>query len=323
MRVLLCITLLLGGFPATGDTVVPFQTRDQNPLTLIYGLPAPTAADIAPPDSFALNWSANVSNTSIADRAGNEFLIVDGETYAADLTAAYGVSDNWELRIKFPFIAHSPGSLDRPIEKYHDWFGLPQGNRLETPRNRLLFAYQRNGVERLRLDKRHSGPGDIQLIAGRQIGSTEQNAYSAWASIKLPTGDSDRLTGSDAADISVWSAGRRSLSERWQLYGTVGMLFPGDGELLPGLQEDNVIFGSFGGQWQRWRSAVIKAQLEWHTGFYKDSGLRLLGDVLQLTFGASWEMAPALFFDFAIAEDIKEEASPDVNFHFTLRMRYD
>lgn len=323
MRILFWTTLLLSSFPVTANQAVPFQTRDQSPLSLIYGLPAPTAADIATQASLATIWSANISNSLIVDRAGDEFLMIDGETYEADLTLAYGMGNHWALHIKLPFIAHSSGNLDRPIEKYHDWLGLSQGNRLLYPRDRLLFFYQRNGIEHLHLDRRQNGLGDIQLITGRQIRSSEHSAYSIWAGVKLPTGDSNKLTGSGALDVSVWGAGRRMLNEKWHLYGTAGVLFLGGGDILPELQEDTVFFGSLGAQWEYWRTVTIKAQLEWHTGFYKDTGARFLGDVLQLTFGPTWEISPKLFFDFAVSEDIKEEASPDVNFNLSLRVLYD
>jgi hypothetical protein len=314
--------LLLGGFSVTAGGAAPFQTRDQNPLTLIYGLPVPTSADVETNGSFTVDWSTDISNTSIGEITGDELLIVDGETYQTAVTTAFGVGNGWELSARLPFIAYTPGSLDRPIESYHDLLGLPQGNRLETPRDRLLFVYHRNGIEQIRLDTRRYGMGDMQLNAGRQIRSSGHFSYSIWAGIKLPTGDSDKLTGSGAADISLWNAARKKLNEKWQVYGTAGLLLPGEGEVLPDQQEDTVFFGSIGTQWRHWRSAPVKVQLEWHTGFYKDTNARLLGDVLQLTFGVDWEISPNLYFDFAIAEDIKEEASPDVNFHFTLRMRH-
>lgn len=323
MRVWLWITLLLCSLPAIGGQAVPFQTRDQNPFSLIYGLPTPIGANVTAPGDFALDWSINISNTLIVDRAGDEFLTIDGESYETELTAAYGIGDNWALHLKLPFIAYSPGMLDRPIEKYHDWLGLNQGNRLQTPRDRLLFVYQRNSIERLRLDRRENGPGDIQLIAGRQLYSSAQSAGSLWMGIKLPTGDSGNLTGSGAIDVSLWGAGNRALNEKWQLYGTAGLLLLGEGDVLPELQENTVFFGSLGLQWAHWKTVMIKTQVDWHTGFYKNTGERFLGDVLQLTFGPSWEISPDLFFDFAVSEDIKVEASPDVTFNFSLRAVYD
>lgn len=323
MRVLLWITLLLSSLPGLAGQAVPFQTRDQSPFSLIYGLPTPTAANITAPGAFALNLSVNISNTLVVDRAADEFLTIDGESYETELTAAYGIGDNWTLHVKLPFIAYTPGMLDRPIEKYHDWLGLNQGGRLQTPRDRLLFIYERNGIKRLRLDRREMGPGDIQLMAGRQMYLSPHSTFSLWADLKLPTGDSGNLTGSGAVDVSLWGAGSRMLNQNWQLYGTAGLLLPGDGDVLPELQEDSVFFGSLGLQWAHWKTVAVKTQLEWHTGFYKNTGARFLGDVLQLTFGPSWEISPDLFFDFAISEDIKVEASPDVNFNFSLRAVYD
>lgn len=323
MRVWLWITLLLSSLSGVAGQAVPFQTRDQSPFSLIYGLPTPTSANVTAPGAFALDWSVNISNTLVVDRAADEFLTIDGESYETELTAAYGIGDNWALHVKLPFITYTPGMLDRPIEKYHDWLGLSQGGRLQTPRDRLLFIYERNGIERLRLDRRENGPGDIQLMAGRQMYSSTHSAFSLWAGLKLPTGDSSNLTGSGAVDVSLWGAGSRVLNENWQLYGTAGLLLPGDGDVLPELQEDSVFFGSLGLQWAQWKTVTLKTQLEWHTDFYKDTGVRFLGDVLQLTFGPSWEISPNLFFDFAVSEDIKVEASPDVNFNFSLRAVYD
>lgn len=323
MRVWLWIALLLSSLPGIAGQAVPFQTRDQNPLNLIYGLPTPTAANVTASGAFTLTWSVNISNTLVVDRAGDESLTIDGESHETELTAAYGIGDRWALQVKLPLIAYTPGMLDRPIEKYHDWLGLNQGDRLQTPRDRLLFVYERNGIERLRLDRRENGLGDIQLIAGRQMHSSAHSACSLWAGVKLPTGDSDSLTGSGAVDVSLWGAGSRMLNENWQLYGTAGLLLLGNGDVLPEQQEDSVFFGSLGVQWARWKTVTIKTQLEWHTDFYKDTGARFLGDVLQLTFGPSWEISPDLFLDFAVSEDIKVEASPDVNFNFTLRAFYD
>ncbi|HEX7025934.1 MAG TPA: DUF3187 family protein, partial [Gammaproteobacteria bacterium] len=131
MRSLPCVMLLLGGFSVTAGGAAPFQTRDQNPLTLIYGLPVPTSADVETNGSFTVDWSTDISNTSIGEITGDELLIVDGETYQTAVTTAFGVGNGWELSARLPFIAYTPGSLDRPIESYHDLLGLPQGNRLE------------------------------------------------------------------------------------------------------------------------------------------------------------------------------------------------
>ncbi len=316
----LLIALLTAKTVTAGTTTTPLQTRDQNPLVLIHGLPSATAAELPAAGRIQTSISLNISNTLNIDVTENTLLLIDGETYQLNLTMDFGLTDGWAIRGSLPLIAYSGGFLDQPIEQYHDTFGFSQGDRLENPRDRLLFFYQRNNTEQLRLTRRNSGLGDIQLIAGRQLHANEHSAYSLWAGLKLPTGDSETLNGSGAADLSVWLAGKKTISNRLNSYGTIGVLQLGNGDVLPELQENTVFHGNLGLVWQTWPQLAFKAQFEAHTEFYKAPGTAFLSDVLQLSIGGTWQITDRFEFDFAVAEDIKEDASPDVNFHFNLRI---
>lgn len=320
MRWLTFFILIPYSAAGLAEPATPFQTRDQNPFSIIYGLPSPTSATIVAPGRLVSSWSANISNTININNTSNESLFVDAETYQGNLVLDYGVNERWSLRVELPYIRHTPGSLDSAIEGYHDLFGFPEGHRPNYPRDQLLIRYQRDGVEQLQLDQSASGVGDVMLITGRQLQSSENSASSIWSGIKLPTGDNDKLTGSGATDLSIWLAGRRILGEQLQVYGTAGLLALGKGDVLTDIQEDHAFFGSAGAQWLYSERLALKAQFEWHTRFYRDTGAKFLGDVLQVTFGFGWAFSPAVYFEFAVAEDIKVEASPDVNFHFSLRV---
>ena len=304
------------------DWATPFATRDQNPLTLIYGLPRVTAADTPATGDWESSFALNISNTLNIEAENNEALIIDGETHVLDITVHHGLSNYWSIALHLPIISRSAGFMDSAIEDYHDLFGLEQGDRLSEPQDRLLYFYQRNSINRVLVDDDTTGIGDIQLLLSGRLHASRNSLYRFWSSIKLPSGDSEDLLGSGATDIALWLAGQHRLHPAWQLYGNVGFVALGSGEILPDLQSDEVFFASLGGQWQTWRKVALKTQFEWHSSFYRRSELQFLGDALLVTFGATWALNPKLSLDFAVAEDIEEEASPDVNFHFSVRVQH-
>jgi hypothetical protein len=300
----------------------PLPTVDQNPLIGIYGLPLPQDARLPQAGSWDFTSSINLSNTLNIDISANDSLFVDGETHRVDMVFDRGLDEHWSLRLLLPWIEHEAGFLDRPIDEYHQLFGLQEGERPTQPRDRLLFSYQHSGNQLLYIDSPRSGVGDLQLIVNRQLHRSAQTAYSFSAALKAPTGDSRELTGSDATDVSFWTAAYWQLAADVDGSASLGLLFPGKGEILTDLQTDQVAFGHTGLQWQVWPETVIKIQLDWHTRFYENTGSAFLSDVLQFSFGGGWQLSPDTEFNFAVAEDIKVDASPDVNFNFSLSQHF-
>jgi hypothetical protein len=319
-RATLIYTVLGGCCPSVAAT--PFPASDQNPLIKIHGLPPPVDAGLPAAGNGQLTLSANISNTLNIEQSGSEYLLIDGENRDLNLIGEYGLSERWALRLFVPFIHYSGGSLDHAIENFHDTFGMNQGDRLQHPRDRLLFLYVRGQEPRVQLNSPSSGVGDLQLAAGRALHDSPESVYSVWTGIKLPTGDSDRLTGSGATDLAFWGAGNWQMSQAFSASMTAGVLLFGSADVLSDLQKDNALFGNAGLHWQIWPNTILKAQLDWHTNFYKNTGLRFLSDVLQLTCGATWLLTADMELDFAVVEDIKTGASPDVNFNINLRFNY-
>ena len=126
MRILPSTVILLLAYQTVfAAPAQPFLTRDQNPLLLVYGLPAASAARLPEHGTWQTDWTANLSNTLNIQTAENESLIIDGEIYQTMLHAEYGVADNWSIGIQAGWLTHSGGFMDQSIETYHDWFGLP------------------------------------------------------------------------------------------------------------------------------------------------------------------------------------------------------
>ncbi len=317
------IILILTGFYCGPLCSTPLPTIDQNPLVGIYGLPPPQDARLPQAGSSNFTSSINLSNTLNIDASPYDLLFVDGETHRIDMIFDHGLDEDWSFRLLLPWIEHEAGFMDRSIDSYHELLGLREGERPTQPRNRLLFAYEQSGDRLLYIDSARSGIGDLQLIINRQLHRSAENAWSFSAAVKAPSGDSRDLTGSGATDLSFWTAAYWRISADLDGSASVGLLFPGKGEILTDLQTDQAAFGHAGLQWQAWPETAIKIQLDWHTRFYENTGAAFLSDVLQLSFGGGWQWSPDTEFNFAIAEDIKVDASPDVNFNFSLKLSYE
>lgn len=314
------IAALLCCNPAWG---VPLQTVDQNPLTAVYGLPLPQDARLPAPGAGTVSASVNVSNTLNIDASPDELLFMDGETHRVNLILDRGLSERWSLRLVLPWIEHGPGFMDRPIDRFHEIFGMPEGERSSQPSDRLLFAFRRENAQLLYIDSVQSGVGDLRLLLSRQLHRTDQAAYSVSAGVKTPSGEAAKLTGSEAVDVTIQAAGHWLTGDSLEGSASVGLLFPGEGEVLPQYQTDQVAFGHAGLQWKLQPEAIIKLQFDWHTNFYEDVDSPFLGDVLQFSFGGTWRVSRDMEFDFALTEDIKVDASPDANFNMSLRWNYE
>ncbi|HEY3487214.1 MAG TPA: DUF3187 family protein, partial [Gammaproteobacteria bacterium] len=287
----------------------------------VYGLPPPQDARLPESGDWSVTGVLNISNTLNIQSSANNSLFIDGETRRLNLVFGRTLGEDWRLSALLPWVEHTAGTLDRSIDRYHELFGLREGDRPGQPRDRLLFSYRHAGKQVLLLDSVASGIGDIQLILDRQLRQSPETAYSLSANIKFPSGDADKLTGSGATDIGVWTTGYWKLTQNVDSSAALGLLLPGKGEILDALQMDQVAFGNAGLQLQAASRTVLKAQLDWHTRFYEDTGIDFLGDALQFACGATWSITPGIELDFAIAEDIRTEASPDVNFIFSVRTR--
>jgi hypothetical protein len=309
--------------------IVPFNTKNQSPVVQIYGLPSAGNAVLLPSGQKEIRLTLDHSSNYVADSNTREQIVLDGETTRVTLGGRYGLSKKVELGIDIPYLAHGGGFLDGFLINYHDIFGFPQGGRDLAPRNRLLYRYIRDGVERLKVDGSENGLGDISLTAGLQLYHDEQPhplAVALRASVKLPTGDSASLRGSGSTDASAWI----SASDDFKLplgHGTVfaaaGLMAMTQGDVLPEQQRSRVGFGSIGAGWNPLSWLALKLQLDAHTPFYKDSDLKALSaNAVQLLIGGTLGLSERITLDIAVSEDIATKTSPDAVFHFNLSTRF-
>ena len=314
------LLFLLHASQTLAEPATPLLAHDQNPLVQIHGLPSPTTARLPAPGHWRSDWSLNLTNTLNIETTSNEYLYIDGESYRFNLFAEYGINRDWGLRFELPLISHTSGALDQAIDEFHEAFNFNQGFRPKVPRDQFLFLYRRNNTEQFRLQSPRSGPGDLQIMLARSLIASANTDLSVWMDLKLPTGDSNKLTGSGASDFATWLATRHNINSEWQLYGTSGLLIFGEADILNTIQEDTAWFGNFGTEWQVWPHTALKVQLDWHTAFYKQTEIRFLNDVVQLSIGGHWKTSATTQLELSLSEDIKRDASPDITFTMTFKV---
>lgn len=327
---LLCVTAMsvsLSWAETGSRTVRPLYSFNQSPLIQIYGLPALGESRVLSPDESTLAVHLQIANHFTGANTSSENLSLDGETRRLMLNWRQGLAGNREWGFELPYVTHNGGFLDMSIEEFHDIFGLPQNGRTDLPRNRIDFRYSHNGVNIVNLDHSVSGMGDVRLFAGKPVVlETDSSGYTAvWrASLKLPTGDDAELLGSGSTDFATWlSAATTRPPDKWNLYGGGGLLLMSEGDVMPAQQRHAVIFGTFGLSQKFFPQVTINAQLDVHSPFYNDSGLRQLGEYAMLgLLGMDWEFEARKFVTFSMSEDLAVGASPDVAFNLSLTLPF-
>lgn len=309
--------------------ITPFYTQNQSPLVQIFGLPSIGEASVVPRRQVDARLIVDLANNYVNDSNRRESILLDGESTRIALDLRYGIARGFECGVEIPYIILGGGFLDGFIEGYHSTFGFPQGGRDQAPQNRLLYVYQRDGRQRLKIDSSSTGLGDIRLNGGWQLYQGEnkpERAVALRTSLKLPTGDSGELHGSGSTDLSVWI----TAGDDWKLsvghftlFGAVGMMGMTDGDILQDQQRNWVGFGGLGAGWSPRSWIAFKVQTNAHTSFYRDSELREVNAVsVQLIVGGTIAFSDKTTLDIGVAEDLIVNTAPDVVFHFALRRRF-
>ena len=297
----------------------PLLTRNQNPLTLPYGLPTPLPARLPSAGSGRFTLDVNWSNSAILESSDDYDFTMDAESQEVRLRLEHALGSKWAAMIEVPWRNLSGGSLDGFIDNWHDLFGLPQGPRKDMPDDRLLIDYQQDGQALLHVDDSGSGIADIPIGIGYQAYSSDERALGAWITVKLPVGDSDYLLGSGATDVALSVAGETRLAETWLLFGQVDAVWLGDGDILPQYQDSFAWSGLAGVSWNAWRTLDLTVQFQANSQIFDLPVDGLSGDAVILSYGGSYRTTGGWRFDFGMSEDIQVDASPDATFYFAVQ----
>lgn len=310
---------------AADDALDVLAFRNHHPFLQIFGVPVFQSAELATKGRLKFDLNAEITNH--ADAGGNttEVFMIDGETYALNLSLRHRLRERLEIGVDLPVVAHQKGFLDNIIKEWHDVLGVSNSNRA-GPKDQLHFLYEVDGETRYEITSTTFGLGDIQLTAAIPLKEATADNGSALAirtSVKLPTGDEDKLHGSGATDFAagLYGSTRTTLFDRdLGLTGFIGLLSLGDGDVLPDIQESTVPFGGVAAKLQAMERLGIIIQVYAQGGYYDTDVDKLGGDTFQLGIGLDYHMPnQGLTLALAIAEDPLSDATPDFAIQFSLR----
>jgi hypothetical protein len=314
------LLLTASNLAAADSQLLPL--RNHNPFLQIYGLPPFQAAPLTAPGRTNFRFNLAIANHADAGLTGGETVVIDGESYFLNFSWRRGWSERLETGIDVPLVSHNRGFLDSPIERWHDLFGLSNANR-NGPHNRMRFFYSGPGGAGYSLNPSSAGLGDIQLSSAYSLrDSTAGGGLTLRSSLKLPSGDPDRLTGSGAADFSLGLyATDASLFGRNEFNGSAftGILLLGEGEVLPSLQKNTVGFVGISASWQLNDRLALHGQLYGQGAYYESKVDEIGGNSLQFAVGGAYRPSGSrLTFSLGIIEDLFSDATTDVAFHFSI-----
>ena len=324
-NVLLLFVVIVTANSSWALDLAPFPVRNLSPTALVHGLSIAESPHLLPAGKTSLHTSFDLVNNASLNSSGNEGILLDGESYIATLGLRYGLSDTLQVGIDLPWVWHSEGFMDSFISDWHDFFNLSNGDRDDLENDQLDYLSSQAGEERLRLQNETDGFGDLRLQLAWQFKTTEQSAFTLQTQIKAPTGDAEKLTGSEAWDFSLALSAQRNFSlskGQGALWGGFGVSWLGDGEVLEEDVEDFAANGWIGAGWSPLNWLALKLQIDSHTALY-DSDLSELGDpAVILTMGGTLGLGENTFLDIGVGEDLNVNVSPDVTFHLNLAHRY-
>lgn len=308
--------IALLGWAVLDAAAAPLATRNEATLARFAALPPMAEARIAAPGSGAWRLQAELTNEFYLDRTAREFVRLDGETLHLTGEWRASLAPDWEWSLGLGVLHRGGGVLDRFIEDWHGWFGLPNGRREQAPQDEVRFFLERDGVTLL--DERRSGAtlADTRLMLAHAL--TEGRVWRV--ALTLPTGSASQLTGGAWGLASgVDQALPLPPGSRWQGQLGAGVAVQQRTGPLAGFQRAGALYGQAAAQWRAFGPLSLLGQVYLHTPLYRELENRAADPGLQLALGLRWAVAPGWALDLAFQEDPIIHASPDFSLLLALR----
>ena len=291
----------------------PSASRNLAPIYANLGIPTLADARIPEAGSWQAGWTLHWASHSVQTPGERRSVEFDGETRRHDFQVLLGLGSGFSLSANLPFVRHSAGSLDSLIDGWHGFWGMPEGDRPGQPRDRLRFEF--SGENGFLLDRPTAGIGDAELELAARLIEREHRALSAFARIKLDTGDARDMTGSGHTG---YSAGVRYRNDRCAMAALschlqAGVAQIGDIEFDPAA-DSSALFASLSLVWEFIPSLALAAQLDVHEPIYATAPLAEDGAPVWGTLGLRWAAGRSWIVEAQFNEDLNVGTAPDITF---------
>ena len=304
---LLTVLLTLFSSCVLAQSSIGLPTRSQNPLLQGYFVPSAPHTDTS---AWSYSHALYITNTYQIDQRGSEQAIVDVENTRYDFQANYNYK-LWHFNLNTSLIDNSSGFMDQTIERWHDFFGLPQGGRDSAINDQLKLYYEKNGQVLVDSETAGHGLADLQLGLGYQYNET----FQLWVAAELPMGSSYDFISNDGVDIAAWLSFTSSVNEKTELYGTLGMVIPHKGGLLKNQLNSHYEIGELGMRYILNPNVHLLLQGDYHSPIIKDSNLDVFDHSFQAQFALRLpKIMDGLQLDVFFSEDLFPGYAPDITF---------
>ena len=298
----------------------PLWVENLSPMAALLALPSQRSADIR--DGLSVTLHSDIATHFVSQTRGDETVFFDGETQRHSLGLRWGMSWNWELSAVLPFTRHGGGFTDSYVNRWHDFFGMPDGGRSEVAEDQLRYQFASLQLDST-LSESASGLGDVTLELAFMDDRQKDLQIAYAVGYKASTGNSNDWTGSGSSDL--YGVARFSGAHRSELplywHGQLGVTSVGNSSLLGPEQRDWIWFGGLSAEWhfnQRW---ALIGQIDSHSAVL-DSSLDVLGEpAAMLSLGLRRQLNSKWAIDVSFAEDIVVESAPDIIFQASLHYR--
>jgi Protein of unknown function (DUF3187) len=312
---------VLAALPAGASQ--PLYVKNISPVSGLLGLPAQRQAQTASVGSMHWNLHGSLASHYVLEESGNEWGTFDGETLRFAAQLQYSPFESWDLQLEIPWLQHSGGFLDSPIESFHDLFDLPDGGRAQVDKDLLNYHYIRDFGSVIALDDSAAGVGDVSLSLNHVFYRKQRLQAGLGLGYKFASGDEDQLLGSGAEDVfaTLRLSGVQPFEKPLSWHAQLGYLRAGSMDYLRDIARRDLWYLGFSLDWALWQSVSLLAQLDLH-GAPARSELAVLGDeAIMLSLGARWLINPNWSLDLGFVEDARVETAPDIIFQASLRYR--
>ena len=296
----------------------PLRARNQLPTALFFAHLPPDRATVLAPGTMVWRFDFDYSNILRQSNGGRELLSFDAEYLRADLGANFGLPGEFELGVSVPGYAYTGGVLDPVIDGFHSLLGLATTVRSRTTRGQLRYLYRRDDTVFFEGNEPTSSIGDVSFELKRQMVRSGPYAVALRGIVKLPSGSTEQLSGSGAADYGVGVAIDR-LGSRVGFFLNANHYFLGSTGALPARDYSSAMAGF---DIRIWPRLLVNAQVDWMTPFLESDLREMQGLASQISFGMRFLQSPRFGYEWRFSEDLSR-ASPDFTFGFQTVMRLD